>query len=112
MKKKEINTTKVKLRIGDTVIVNNGTEKGKKGKVLSVLKKENKVVVQGINVRTKHVKAKKQGQESGIIKRESAINVSKVNYFCPKCEKGTKIGIKIEDGKRTRICRKCKEVIK
>ena len=112
MKKKEINTSKVKLKIGDNVIVNNGVEKGKKGKILSVLRKDNKVIVQGINVRTKHVKAKKQGQEAGIIKSESAINISKVNYFCPKCEKGVKTGVKTEDGKRARFCRKCNEIIK
>lgn len=112
MKKKEINTSKIKLRIGDTVIVNNGVEKGKSGKILSVLKKENKVVVQGINIRTKHVKARKQGQESGIIKSESALNISKVNYLCPKCEKGVKLGTKIENGKKVRFCRKCNEIIK
>ena len=101
------------VKEGDTVIVLGGTDKNKKGKVIEVIRKENKVVVQGVNVRTKHVKAKKQGQESGIIKSESSINISKVNYFCPKCEKGVKLGTKVlENGEKTRICRKCGEEIK
>ncbi len=102
---------KTKLKKGDTVIVNNGTEKGKKGTILSVLRKEQKVVVQGINIRTKHVKPRKQGQESGIIKRECPIAISKVSYYCDSCDKGVKLGINIaEDGTKTRFCRKCKEV--
>ena len=111
VKKKIINTSKVKLKKDDMVVVQNGTDKGKKGKVLQVLRKDNKVVVQGVNVRTKHVKAKKQGQESGIIKREKPIHASKANYYCEKCEKGVRLGIKVEtDGKKTRFCKKCNEI--
>ncbi len=113
VKKNIINTSKVKIKQGDTVVVLNGTDKNKKGKVVEVLRKENKVLVKGINIRTKHVKAKKQGQESGIIKSESAINISKVNYFCAKCDKGVKLGSKIlANGEKTRVCRKCGEEIK
>lgn len=101
----------MKLKKGDMVIVNTGSEKGKKGKILSVDKKDAKVLVSGINVRTKHVKAKKQGQESGIIKRECPIDVSKVSFYCDKCEKGVKLGIKIaEDGTKSRFCKKCNEI--
>lgn len=106
------NTAKIKLRVDDMVIVNTGVDKGKKGKILKVLKADNKVVVQGVNVRTKHVKPRKQGQESGILKVESPIHVSKVNYYCPKCEKGVKLGSKIVDGKHVRVCRKCNTEIK
>ncbi len=113
MKKNVVNTSKVKLRVGDTVILDvKNKEERKKGKVLSVLRKENKVLVEGINVRTRHVKPRRQGEESGIIKREAPVNISKVSYFCPKCERGAKLGIKIVDGKRIRFCRKCKEEIK
>lgn len=113
MKKNVVNTSKVKLRVGDIVILDvKNKEERKKGKVLSVLRKENKVLVEGINVRTRHVKPRRQGEESGIIKREAPVNVSKVSYYCPKCERGTKLGIKIVDGKRIRFCRKCKEEIK
>ncbi|MDD3303489.1 MAG: 50S ribosomal protein L24 [Clostridia bacterium] len=103
--------SKLKLRKGDTVIVNTGSEKGKKGEIIEVDRKAGKVLVKGINVRTMHVKAKKQGQESGIIKREGPINASKVNFYCEKCEKGVKLGIKVlEDGKKQRFCKKCEEV--
>ena len=103
--------TKMKLKKGDTVIVINGSEKGKKGEVLAVSPKTGKVLVKGINVRTRHVKARKQGQESGIIKSEAPIYACKVAYFCEKCGKGVKLGIKIsEDGTKSRYCKKCEEV--
>ena len=106
------NESKVKIRVGDTVIVNSGVEKGKKGKVLKVLRADNKIVAQGINVRTKHVKARRQGEEAGIIKVESPINISKVNYFCEKCGKGVKLGTIVKDTKKIRVCRKCSTEIK
>lgn len=103
--------SKMKLRKGDMVVVNSGTEKGKKGEILKVDLKNSKVLVKGINVRTMHVKARKQGQESGIIKKEAPINVSKVNFYCDKCGKGVKLGIKIsEDGTKSRYCKKCEEI--
>lgn len=104
--------TKIKLKKEDMVIVNSGTEKGKKGKILAVNKKDKKVLVQGVNIRTKHVKPRKAGQESGIIKKESPIDVSKVNFFCEKCGKGVRVGINVlEDGTKTRFCKKCNETI-
>ncbi len=102
---------KMKLRKGDMVVINSGSEKGKKGEIIAVSKKEGKVIVKGINIRTKHVKAKKQGQESGIIKRECPIDASKVSYYCDKCGKGVKLGIKVaEDGTKSRFCKKCNEI--
>lgn len=102
---------KTKLKKGDTVIVNTGSEKGKKGTILDIDKKSGKVTVKDINVRTKHVKARKQGQESGIMKIESPINVSKVNFYCEKCGKGVRLGIKVnEDGSKSRFCKSCNEM--
>ena len=106
------NEAKIKLNVDDTVIVNTGVDKGKKGKILKVLRADNKVIVQGVNVRTKHVKPRKQGQESGILKVESPIHISKVNYFCEKCGKGVKLGVQVKDGKKIRVCRKCNTEIK
>ena len=106
------NESKIKLRVDDTVIVNSGVDAGKKGKILKVLRADNKVVVQGVNVRTKHVKPRKQGQESGILKVESPIHISKVNYYCEKCGKGVKLGVQVKDGKKIRVCRKCNTEIK
>ena len=102
---------KMKINKGDTVVVTSGSEKGKKGEVIAVSAKENKVIVKGVNIRTKHAKARKQGQESGIIKRECPIHASKVAFYCDKCDKGVKLGIKVEeDGKKVRFCKKCQEV--
>ena len=102
---------KIKLKKGDMVIVNTGTEKGKKGEILDVDRKTSKVLVKEVNVRTMAVKARKQNQESGIIKKERPINISKVNFFCEKCGKGVKLGIKIqEDGTKVRFCKKCQEI--
>lgn len=112
MIKKIKNESKVKIRINDIIIVNSGVEKGKKGKVLTILRADNKLVAQGINIRTKHVKAKKQGQESGILKMESPIYIDKVNYFCEKCSKGVRLGTIIKDGKKIRVCKKCNTEIK
>ena len=106
------NEAKIKLRVDDTVIVNSGVDAGKKGKILKVLRADGKVIVQGVNVRTKHVKPRKQGQESGILKVESPIHISKVNYYCDKCGKGVKLGVQVKDGKKIRVCRKCNTEIK
>ena len=97
----------MKIKKGDNVEVLSGNDKGKKGEVLEVLPKEGKVVVKGVNVRKKHVKAKRQGDESGIIPVECSIPSSKVNVVCPKCGKTTKVGYGMETDKKIRICKKC-----
>ena len=97
----------MKIKKGDNVEVLSGKDKGKKGEVLEVLPKEGKVVVKGVNVRKKHVKAKRQGDESGIIPVECSIPSSKVNVVCPKCGKTTKVGYGMEKDKKIRICKKC-----
>ena len=85
----------MRIKKGDTVQVLSGNDKDKKGEVLEV-----------------HVKPRKQGQEGGIIPVECAINSSKVNVVCPKCGKATRIGYKVEDGKKVRVCKKCGAIIK
>ena len=95
------------IKKDDKVIVLSGKDKGKQGKVLSADPKAMKVVVEGVNVATKHQKPQKQGQDGGIIKVETPIYVSKVQLVCPKCGKGTRVGHKIADGKKVRVCKKC-----
>ena len=102
----------MKVKKGDTVQVLAGNDKGKTGEVLEVIPKDSKVVVKGVNVRKKHIKPRKQGEEGGIIPVECAINSSKVNVVCPKCGKATRIGYKIENDKKVRICKKCGAIIK
>ena len=95
------------VKKNDTVIVLSGKDKGKKGKVLEAMPAAGKVVVEGINVATCHVKPKKQGDQGGIVSRETPMYASKVMLVCPKCGKPTRIAHKITDGKKARICKKC-----
>jgi large subunit ribosomal protein L24 len=97
----------MRIKKGDNVQVLSGNDKGKTGEVLEVIPKLEKVVVKGINVRKKHVKARKQGEESGILSVECAIPSSKVNVVCPKCGKVTKIGYSVEKDEKVRVCKKC-----
>ena len=102
----------MKLKKGDNVKVLSGNDKGKTGEILEIQPKNDKIIVKGVNVRKKSVKARKQGDESGIISVECAIPSAKVNVVCPKCGKVTRIGYKIEDGKKVRVCKKCGAVLK
>ncbi len=97
----------MKIKKDDKVIVLSGKDKGKQGKVLIADPKAMKVVVEGVNVATKHQKPMKQGQEGGIIKVETPIYVSKVQLVCPKCGKGTRVAYKLADGKKVRVCKHC-----
>ncbi len=97
----------MKIKTNDKVIVISGKDKGKTGKVMSADPKGMKVIVEGVNVATKHQKPRKQGQDGGIIKVETPIYVSKVQLYCDKCGKGVRAGYKFVDGKKVRICRKC-----
>ena len=79
---------KVHVKTGDEVIVINGKDRGKRGKVLAVSPAEGKVIVEGINMVTKHVKPRKMGEPGGLIKAESALYADKVQLICPKCGRG------------------------
>ena len=97
----------MKIKKGDTVQVLSGNDKGKKGEVLQVMPKDSKIVVKGVNVRKKHIKPRKQGEEGGIISVEVAIPSSKANVVCSKCGKATKVGYSEEKGVKVRVCKKC-----
>ena len=95
------------IKRDDKVIVLSGKDKGKQGKVMIADPKAGKVVVEGVNVATKHQKAQKQGQEGGIIKVETPIYACKVQLVCPKCGKATRVAHKITGDKKVRVCKKC-----
>ena len=95
------------VRKDDKVVVLSGRDKGKEGKVLAAMPKEDKVIVEGVSVASKHVKPKKQGEQGGIIKVETPIYASKVMVVCPKCGKPTRVAHKIEGDKKVRACKKC-----
>ena len=102
----------MKIKKGDSVLVLSVYDKGKKGEVLEVMPKDSNVVVKGVNVRKKHIKPRRQGEEGGIISVECAVNSSIVNVVCPKCGKATRVGYQVEDGKKVRVCKKCGTKIK
>ena len=95
------------IRKDDKVVVISGKDKGKEGKVIIANPKAGKLVVQGVNVATKHQKPRKQGEEGGIIKVETPIYACKVMVVCPKCGKPTRVAHKLDDGKKVRVCKKC-----
>ncbi len=103
---------KMHVKTGDTVRVLSGKSKGKQGKVIAVSHKEGKVIVEGVNVVTKHVRPRKAGQEGGRVQTESALYACKVQLVCLKCGKTTRImHKKDENDKKVRVCKKCGEVI-
>ena len=95
------------IKKGDTVVVLSGKDKGKQGKVLSVLPKESKVIVEKVNIVSRHTKPRKQGDEGGIIQKEAPLYACKVMRVCPKCDKPTRAASKMVDGKKVRVCKHC-----
>ena len=102
---------KLHVKANDTVVVISGDSKGTRGKVIAAAPEEGKVIVAGANIVSKHTKARKQGENSQIVKTEGAIYASKVQLVCPKCDKGvrTKVGYKTVGDKqvKVRLCCKC-----
>lgn len=99
---------KVHVKTGDTVVVLSGRERGKQGKVIAVSPKEGKVIIEGVNMVSKHVKPRKMGESGGIVKAEGAMYACKVQVVCPHCGQPTRIAHKFnDDGTKLRICKKC-----
>ena len=101
----------MKIKANDKVVVLSGKDKGKKGKVLEAMPAAGKVVIEGINVATCHVKPKKQGDQGGIVSREIPMYASKVMLVCPKCGKATRHAVKLDNGTKARVCKKCGQTI-
>ena len=100
------------LRKDDTVVVLTGKDKGKKGRIIGVFPEKKKLTVERVNMIKKHMKPNQQNKQGGIIEMEAPLQVSNVMLVCPKCSAPTRIGNKIlEDGRKLRECKKCKEVI-
>ena len=99
---------KMSIKKNDTVIVLSGKDKGKQGKVLAAMPADRKVIVEGINVVSRHTKPRKQGEEGGILQKEAPIYACKVQKVCPKCNKPTRPAHKLlADGKKVCVCKKC-----
>ena len=105
----------MKIKKDDTVLIISGKDRGRKGKVLEVYPKNDIVMVEGMNIRKKHVKPKKSGEKGQIVEMPGPMSISNVKLICPKCKKATRVGYKIEEEKKGkkkyRLCKKCKEEI-
>jgi large subunit ribosomal protein L24 len=102
---------KVNVRAGDEVVVIAGKDTGKKGKVLSVNPETNRCIVAGINMVTKHMKARSQAQKSELKKIEGSVDISNVQILCAKCGKATRVAHKDDGGVKHRVCKKCGEIL-
>lgn len=102
----------LKIRKNDIVVSCAGKDRGKKGKVLFIFPKQNRAIVEGINLIKRHTRKTRDDQQGGIIQKEAPIHVSNLMSFCNKCNKATKVGFTLlKDGKKARRCKKCNEVI-
>jgi len=101
----------MKIKTNDQVKILSGKSKGKEGKVIQVFLAKGKIVVEGLNIMKKHLRARKQGEKGQLIELAAPMFVSKAALICPKCNRTTRVGYKLEAGKKKRVCRKCKEII-
>lgn len=102
----------MKIRKEDNVLVITGKDKGKKGKVRFVYPRRNRVLIEGVNMIKTHSRARQQVKQAGLIEREASIALSNVMLICTHCNKPARIGYKIlDDGRKVRVCRSCKEAI-
>lgn len=99
--------SKLHVKKGDQVVVIAGKDRGTKGKVLIALPNDGRVVVDGVNVVTKHKKARSMTDEGGRIEHAAPINASNVMLYCSKCDKGVRVSRQVKDGKKIRVCKKC-----
>lgn len=101
----------MKIKKQDTVLIIAGKDKGKKGKVLEAFPKIEKLLVEGVNLRKKHQKPKKQGEKGQIISMPGLLSSSNVKLVCPKCGKATRVGFKKTEKLKLRVCKKCNQEI-
>jgi large subunit ribosomal protein L24 len=102
----------MKIRKEDNVLVITGKDKGKKGKIRFVYPRKNRVLIEGVNMIKTHSRARQQVKQAGLIEREAPIALSNIMLICTRCNKPARVGYKIlDDGRKVRICRSCKEAI-
>jgi|SRR3989338_8026229 len=101
----------MKIKKGDNVTMLGGKDKGKKGKIIHVFSSNNTVVIEGLNLIKKHLRAKKQGQKGQIVSKERAVSASGVAIICKSCGKQTRLGFKIDGDNKVRICKKCESEV-
>jgi len=102
---------KMRIKKGDMVIVISGNDKGRKGRVIKVMPKKQRVLVEGLNMQKKHQRPRKEGEKGQIVEKPGPIHISNVKLICPKCGKATRVARKIVEGKKYRVCKKCGQTI-
>ncbi|MBI4114546.1 MAG: 50S ribosomal protein L24 [Candidatus Niyogibacteria bacterium] len=100
-----------KIKKGDTLRVVSGKDKGKSGKALEVIRDENRVIIEGVNIHTRHQRSKKQGKKGERVHLAMPIHASNVLVVCPSCKKPARVGFQKIENVKTRICKKCKSEI-
>ncbi len=101
-----------RVKRDDTVEINTGKDRGKRGQVRSVLVKEQRVVVAGLNIAKRHRRQRTMTESSAIVEIEAPLHVSNVQVVCPSCAKAVRVGFKhLEDGRKVRVCKACREAI-
>jgi large subunit ribosomal protein L24 len=101
----------MKIKEGDQVLIISGKSKGKKGKVLVAFPSENKILVDGVNIKKKHQRPRKEGEKGQIVEKPAPIFVSNAKLICPKCGQPARVGGKMVEKKKYRICKKCGQEI-
>ena len=102
---------KLKIKSGDTVIVTAGDHKGSEGKVMKVILEKNKAIVEGVNMVSKHEKPSATNPQGGIVKKEAALHISNLSLVDPKTGTATRVGYRMEDGKKVRFTKKSNQVL-
>ena len=99
----------MKIKKQDMVLITTGKDKGKKGKVLQVFPKQNKLIIEGINLKKKHRRPKKSGEKGQIVVLPGTVDISNLKLICSKCAKPARTGYQIDGKKKKRICKKCQQ---
>ncbi|MFH0806415.1 MAG: 50S ribosomal protein L24 [Candidatus Brennerbacteria bacterium] len=102
---------KIKIKKGDTVVMRSGKDRGKSGKVLHVSPTRGRLSVEGANLVKKHVRPKRQGEKGDLVSVPRTVPFGAVALFCSKCNRGVKVGVKVNENTRTRVCRRCGSTI-
>jgi large subunit ribosomal protein L24 len=97
----------MKIKKGDNIKMLSGKDRGKTGKVLRVIPTSGKMIVEGLNLVKKHVRPKKQGEKGQRVSVPAAVNISNAMVVCPKCSKSSRVGFKMKDKNKFRVCKKC-----
>jgi len=101
----------MKIKNEDIVLMISGKDRGKKSKVIKVFPKENKIIVEGVNLRKKHVRPKKEGEKGQVVEIADPFDVSNAKLICPKCKEAVRIGYKVVGKNKFRVCKKCGQEI-